>query len=84
MTLRHASIYYYCDYTSLAFYNGGPAGNMTTYFKTMVLSRSLSGQTKAPLASLVRIRVKVKMYYFKIKHNTIKAYGGVVVQFDEL
>lgn len=82
MTLRHASIYYNCNYTRMAFYNGVPAGDMTC-FTTMVLSRSFSGQTKATLANLVRIRVKVKMYYFKIKHNTMKAYGGVEVHFDE-
>jgi hypothetical protein len=80
MTLRHASIYYYSDYTRMAFYNGGPAGD-TTCFKTMVLSRSMSGQTKVTLANLVRIRVKVKMYQFKITQH--KAYGGVEVQFDE-
>lgn len=45
----------------------------------MVLSRYFSGQTKATLAYLVRIRAKVKMYPFKIKHNTIKAYGGVEI-----
>jgi len=50
-----------------------------TCFTTMVLSRSSSGQTKATLANLVRIRVKVKTYHFKIKHNTMKAYGGVEV-----
>ena len=59
MTLRHASIYHYCDHTSMAFYNGGPAGDITC-FKTMVLSRSLSGQTKATLANLVRIKSKSK------------------------
>lgn len=82
MTLRHASIYYYCNYTRMAFYNGGPAGDMTC-FTTMVLPRSLSGQTNATLTNLVKIRVKVKMYHLKIKHDTMKAYGGVEVQFDE-
>ena len=66
----------------MAFYNGGPAGDITC-FKTIVLSRSLSGQTKATLANLVRIRVEVKLYHFKMKHSTMKAYGGVEVQFDE-
>jgi hypothetical protein len=82
MTLRHASIYYYCDYMRMEFYNGGPAGD-TTCFKTVVLSRSLSGQTKATLANLERITVKVEMYHFKINHNTMKSYGGVEVHFDE-
>jgi hypothetical protein len=62
MTLRHASIYYHCDYTRMAFFNGGPAGD-TTCFKTMGLSSSLGGQTKATLANLVGIRVKVEMYH---------------------
>jgi hypothetical protein len=82
MTLRHASIYYYCDYTRTVFYNGGPAGKKTC-FMSVVLSGSLSGQTKATLVSLVRIRAKVKIGHFKIMHNSMKAYEGVQVQFDE-
>lgn len=66
----------------MAFYNGEPTGD-TTCSKTTVLSRSLSGQTKATLSNLVKIRVKVKMYHFKTKHKAMMACGEVEVQNDE-
>jgi hypothetical protein len=46
----------------------------------MVLSRYCSGETKATLAYLVRIRAKVKMYPFKIKHNIMKTYGEAEIR----
>jgi hypothetical protein len=65
------------QYTTTAITGGRHFPTAATCPVVMVLSRYFSGQTTATLEYLVRIRAKVKMCPFKIKHNIMKAYGDI-------